>query len=155
MNPKSFADVSLPAPCLVNSGTVIHKADMVRLLQDVGQVFYQHHQDGTLVSEGRGFVMEVFADGQQATLVANRTLYINVHSFDCLELSRDDNGKACFDLVQDVCRLRLVPLSDPFQDQMCQTLNAAAFEAMVTEALAAGWDACLDDEGNHYSDGPL
>jgi len=152
MNHKPFADVSLPAPCLVNNGTVIHKADMVRLLQDVGQVFYQHRQDGLLVSEGRGFVMDVFADSQQATLVANRTLYINVHSFDCLELSQDDSGKACFDLVQDACRLRLMPLSDPMQDQVCQTINAAAFEAMVTEALAAGWDACLDDEGN-YSDG--
>lgn len=121
---------------------------MVRLLQDLGQVVYSHAQDGRVVSEGQGFVMEVFADGQQATLVANRTLYINVYSFDCLELSQDEGGKACFDLVQDNSRLRLTPLSDPFQEQMSRTINAAAFEAMVTEALSASWDACLDDDCN-------
>ncbi|HEY9761863.1 MAG TPA: hypothetical protein V6D07_05020 [Trichocoleus sp.] len=148
MNHERPGNFSLPAPCLVDVGTVINKTDMLRLLQDLGQVRYTHTQDERIISEGEGYVMEVFADPQQSTLVANRTLYLNVQSFDCLEMGQLENDQTHFDLVQDNRRLRLVPLTDPLREQTSRNLNVAAFEAMVAEALSASWDACLDDEGN-------
>jgi len=119
---------------------------MLRLLQDLGQVRYQHFQDGELLTEGGGFVMEVFTDGQQATLVANHTLYLNVCSFDFLEMGKVNVDQSYFDLVQDNRRLRLLPIYDPVQDQISQSASTAAFEAMVVDALTARWDACIDDE---------
>ena len=92
--------------------------------------------------------MEVFADGQQATLVANHTIYINVYSFDCLEIGKTDAEGSHFDLVQDNRRLRLTPLSDPMHEQITRSVNTATLEAMVAEALSASWDACLDDDHN-------
>lgn len=148
MNHERHGNLGLPAPCLVDVGTIVNKNDMLRLLQDLGQVRYTHTQDGRTVSEGEGYVMEVFADPQQSTLVANRTLYLNVLSFDYLEMGQLDDHQTHFDLIQDNRRLRLMPLSDPIQDQGNRNINVAAFEAMVAEALSASWDACLDDEGN-------
>jgi hypothetical protein len=146
MNHECNQPLSTLPPCLVDNGVVINKSDMVRLLQDLGQVSYSHFEDGVVVSTGRGLVMEVFSDSHQATLVANRTLYINVHSFDYLEMTRADSNQSHFDLVQDNRRLRLIPLSDPIKEHLTQTVNNAAFDALVADALCARWDACFDDE---------
>lgn len=124
----------------------MNKSDMLRLLQDLGQVRYQHFQDGKLLTEGNGFIMEVFADAQQATLVANHTLYLNVYSFDFLEMGKIDVDQSYFDLVQDHRHLRILPIYDPLHDQIAQTASTAAFEAMVVDVLSARWDTCLDDD---------
>jgi hypothetical protein len=139
-------NIDFPAPCLVDEGLVIRKADMLRLLQGLGQVRYAHQQDDQVIRSGQGYVVEVFNEPQQATLVANCSLYLNVHSFDYLEMGRLSETESYFDLVQDNRRLRLIPQSNPLQEQTVRNLNAAALEAMVTEALSASWDACLDDE---------
>ena len=152
MNHKQIGNLSLPAPCLVDVGVVVNKADMLRLLQDLGQVRYTHHHDGRLVSEGEGYVMEVFADPQQATLVANKSLYLNIHSFDCLQMGKLEDGQAYFDLTQENRCLRLMPVSNPLKDQSDRNLDAAALETMVADALSASWDACIDDEGDFLDD---
>ncbi|ASC69123.1 hypothetical protein XM38_000490 [Halomicronema hongdechloris C2206] len=149
MNEKRMGNLSFPAPCLVDTGVVVNKADMMRLLRDLGQVHYRYSQDGQFIREGEGYVLDVFADGQQSTLVANRTLYLNVHSFDYLEMGDLNDSRAYFDLVQDNRCLRLIPLSNPLQDQTRENFNAATLEAMLTEALSASWDACLDDDGQY------
>lgn len=141
-------NTQLPAPCIVDTGLVINKQDMLRLLSDLGRVRYYYSQDGVVVSEDEGYVLEVFSDPQRSTLVANHTLYLNVYSFDYLELKRLEDNQACFDLLQDSWQLRLVPLSNPIQDQCNRSLNAAALEAVVAEVLSAGWDVRIDDEEN-------
>jgi hypothetical protein len=148
MNHHSSGYVSLPAPCLIDEGTIVNKLDMLRLLNDLGRVHYTHEQDNRITAQGEGYVVEVFSEPQQATLVANRSLYLNVHSFDYLKIGQLPNQESYFDLVQDTRCLRLVPLSNPLQEQTNRNLNAAALEAMVTEALSASWDACLDDDNN-------
>ncbi|MBD2465894.1 hypothetical protein H6G89_33445 [Oscillatoria sp. FACHB-1407] len=141
-------NTKLPAPCIVDAGIVINKQDMQRLLSDLNRVRYCYLQDGTLLSENEGCVLDVFSDPQRSTLVANHTLYINVHSFDYLELKQSPDQEAWFDLVQDNRQLRLIPLSNPLQDQSSRTLNAAALEAVVAEVLSASWDVRIDDEEN-------
>jgi hypothetical protein len=143
----------LPAPCIVDTGTVVNKQDMQRLLSDLSRVRYRYTQDDTVLTEDEGYLLEVFSDPQRSTLVANHTLYINVHSFDCLRLERVSNDQsselqACFDLVQDNRLLRLMPLTNPMQEQTSRHLNAAALEAVVAEVLSASWDVRIDDEEN-------
>jgi hypothetical protein len=137
---------SFPAPCIVDSGTVVDKRDIQRVLSDLTRVRYIHMQDGQVASEGEGCVLEVFADPHKATLIANHTLYLNVYSFDYLELSRSADHVACFDLIQEERQLRLIPLSHPLQDQGTRNLNAADLEAVVAEVLSANWDVQIDDE---------
>ncbi|HEY9662452.1 MAG TPA: hypothetical protein V6C65_28685 [Allocoleopsis sp.] len=146
-NPLS-GNKQLPAPCIVDTGIVISKQDMQRLLIDLSRVRYTYSQDGTQLAEGEGCILEVFSDPQRSTLVANRSLYINVHSFDYLELEVSPEQQAYFNLVQENRQLRLMPLSNPLQEQSNRSLNAAALEAVVAEVLSASWDVRLDDEEN-------
>ncbi|HEY9699767.1 MAG TPA: hypothetical protein V6D10_21075 [Trichocoleus sp.] len=141
-------NAKLPAPCIVDSGIIVSKQDMQRLLADLSRVRYRYTQDDRLLSEDEGYVLEVFAEPSQSTLVANHTLYINVHSFDYLELSRSAEQETYFTLVQENRQLRLIPLSNPLQEQKTRGLSAAALEAVVAEVLSAGWDMQIDDEEN-------
>ena len=137
----------LPAPCLVDHGIVVNKADMLRLLNDLGQVNYTDIHEKDVLSKGTGYVMDVFADPAVSTLVANQSLYLNVYSFDYLELEKLPNDQACFNLVQENRCLQLVPITTPIQEQTTRNMNTVAIEAIVAEALSASWDACLDDDG--------
>ncbi|MGI0494578.1 hypothetical protein ACN4EG_22565 [Alkalinema pantanalense CENA528] len=140
-----------PTPCIVDRGIVVDKRDMQRLLTDLSRVRYLYFQDGKVASEGEGCIVEVIADLQSSTLVANRSLYINVNSFDYLELRKVAGSgvtgeQTCFDLVQENWLLRLLPLSDPLQTRSDRQLNAAALEAVVADVLSASWDPQFDDE---------
>lgn len=141
-------NTKLPAPCIVDTGTIVNKQDMQRLLGDLNRVRYSYSQDGQLLVEDEGYVLEVFSDPQRSTLVANHTLYINVCSFDYLELKRSPDQQAYFDLIQENQHLRLTPLSNPLQEQKNRSLNAAALEAVVAEVLSASWDVRIDDDEN-------
>ncbi|MBW4542816.1 MAG: hypothetical protein KME43_27375 [Myxacorys chilensis ATA2-1-KO14] len=134
-----------PAPCIIDVGIIIDKQDMQRVLTDLTRVRYIHTQDGRPTNEGEGCVLEVFADPHRATLLANHALYLNVYSFDYIELSQSTEGSV-FDLIQEDRRLRLVPLTNPLLDQVNRAINAAELEAMVTEVISARLDVQIDDE---------
>lgn len=136
----------IPAPCIVNTGIIVNKLDMKRLLADLGRVHYIYTQEDRLLSEGEGDVMEVFANPQRSTLVANSALYLNVESFDYLELTQSPQQQTYFDLMQEGMCLRLIPLSTPLQERQQRQWNVSAIEAMMDEVLAARWDAEIDDD---------
>jgi hypothetical protein len=138
----------LPAPCLIDTGIIVNKQDIGRLLTDLSRVRYIHTLDGKVQTEGEGCVLEVFSDFQRSTMIANHTLYLNVQSFDYLQLGQSDKNESLFDLIQDNRLLRLIPLSNPLQEQSTQQLNADALEAMVTRVLSAKWDVQIDDDGD-------
>ena len=139
-------DSKIPAPRIINPGVIVNKLDMQRLLSDLGHVRYIYTQDDKLQSEGEGDVMEVFANPQRSTIVANHALYLNVYSFDCLELKQSPEQETYFDLLQEGTCLRLVPLSTPLQEQQERCLNVNAIEAMMEQVLSARWDAEIDDD---------
>ncbi|MGB7088325.1 MAG: hypothetical protein WBD47_22410 [Phormidesmis sp.] len=145
MNHRNSSD--LPAPCLVESGIVVHKSDMLRLLRGLRRVRYIHRQDNEITNTGEGCVIETFANPKQATLIANHSLYLNVCSFDYLEMV-PAGEETTYVLVQDNRCLCLTPIANPLEDRSTRHLDAAALEAIVTEALSASWDASLDDERN-------
>jgi hypothetical protein len=128
-------DTKIPAPCIVNTGIVVNKLDIRRLLNDLGRVHYIYTQDHKLLSEGDGDVIEVFANSRRATLVTNNSLYLNVDSFDYLELKQSPQ----------MC-LRLIPLSTPLQERRNRQFNFTVIEAMMDEVLTARWDAEIDDD---------
>ncbi|NJK75010.1 MAG: hypothetical protein HC849_09050 [Oscillatoriales cyanobacterium RU_3_3] len=134
------------APCIIDTGTVVNKRDIQRLLFDLGPVRYIHLQDGKIYSQGEGYVLEVFADRRRSTLIANRALYLNVYSFDCLELKQSPEQGTYFELIQDGRHLQLIPLSNPLQEQLGRNLNAAALDAVVDQVLSGNWDSQFDED---------
>ncbi|GBF79779.1 hypothetical protein [Aphanothece sacrum] len=137
----------LPAPCIIDLGLIVNNEDIRRILNDLGRVHYIHTLDEQLQTEGEGWIVEVFSDPHQATIVANRSLYLNVQSFDYLQLYRSPTQETYFDLIQDNRRLRLIPVTQSSQTQPSENnLDAATLEAMVTQVLAARWDVQLDND---------
>lgn len=138
---------SLPAPCIVESGILVNKDDIKRLINDLTHVRYIHTLDGRVQNEGKGWILEVFNDSTQATMVVNNSLYINIQSFDYLQLKQVSPQESYFDLVQDNRMLRLIPLVATNQESsQPQDLSFDNLEAMLSEVLAAKWDVQLDDE---------
>ncbi len=138
------------APCIIDTGIVVNKRDIKRLLFDLGRVRYLHIQDGKIYSEGEGYVFEVFANPDRSTLIANHALYLNVYSFDYLELKQSPVEGAYFELIQEGRQLRLIPLSNPLQEQVARNLNAAALDAAVDQVLSGNWDLQLDEDDSPF-----
>lgn len=135
------------APCFIESGLILNKEDMKRLLNDLGSVRYCHYLDGQLFNEGEGWIVDVFSDPHHATMVTNETLYLNTHSFDYLEMGRTTEGETYFDLVQEQRQLRLIPnKGHQGAVEIREELDVDVLEAMVNQVLSAKWDVQLDDD---------
>ncbi len=104
-------------PCVVDVGLVVSKHDMIRVLEDLGRVAYMDIFDGQVQRCGEAYVMEVFSDASGATMIANRTIYLNVNSFDYLQLDWPEDGRPHFNLIQDGRTVRLIPSSDPLSER--------------------------------------
>lgn len=142
---NSSFNTQTPAPCIVDVGTLVNKRDMQKIIADLDHVRYIYIQNGKPMSRGEGYVVEVFADPQQSTVVANHSLYINVCSFDCLELKEGVRAETYFDLVQENRLLRLIPMTSPLKDKVASNVNSETLEAALASAIAAKLDAQLDD----------
>lgn len=137
----------IPAPCLIESGIIVNKEDIKRIINDLTHVRYQHSLDGKMLNQGKGWILEVFNDPTQATVVINNSLYINIQSFDYLQIQQISHNEAYFDLIQDNRQLRLIPLVTNNQEpQPCKNLNFDTLEAMLNDVLSAKWDVQLDDD---------
>ncbi|MEN9203456.1 MAG: hypothetical protein Q6K80_07265 [Thermostichus sp. DG_1_6_bins_120] len=144
-----MADVRPCAPCIVDTGILVSKRDIYRLLADLGRVLYFDIVDGFVRKQGEGYVMEVFQDPAAATLVVNRSLYLNLESFDyvclrdpsVLEAAHPDGDEpsVVIDLVQENRILRLVPLSDPLSDPFHLLADTEALRAAAVDVWVAGW----------------
>jgi len=136
---------SLPAPCIVDEGIIVNQDDIQRLLADLAHVQYVHKIGEGDISQGQGYVREIFSDRHQSTLIANQKIYINLQSFDYLRLSKTTGGSTCFELIQDSRQLSLIPVSHLAKSQaIAKNIDAEAIEAMVTEVLNARFDVQLD-----------
>jgi hypothetical protein len=139
----------LPAPCVIESGILVNKEDIKRLINDLTQVRYIHDIDGVVQNQGQGWILEVFNDPTQATIVVNNSLYINIQSFDYLKLNQVSPYETYFDLIQDNRTLRLIPLATAHQEQqqqVCKNLGFDGFDDMLEEVFSAQWDVQADDD---------
>ncbi|RMF22873.1 MAG: hypothetical protein D6756_09840, partial [Cyanobacteria bacterium J083] len=134
--------------CIIDQGILINHNDIRRLLGDLGYVRYHHTIDGITQSEGEGWILEIFNDPHQSTLIANGSIYLNLQSFDYLQLYSTAENQVYFDLVQDNRQLRLIPLSPTQQEKnhAAHLVDRAVIEEMVTQVLSAKWDVELDEE---------
>jgi hypothetical protein len=137
----------LPAPCVVEQGILVNKDDIKRALGDLGQVNYSYQLDGQCQGSGQGWILDVFSDLKQATIVMNQSLYLNVNSFDYLQLSVNEQGQTLIDLWQDGRQLRLIPLdNDQLFSDPCRFFLTSDLESVVSEVLSAQLDVQLDQD---------
>lgn len=98
------------APCIVTEGILFSKRDMIRALETIENVTYYDIIDNQVISKGEGVLLKVFASKENATLILNGSLFINVFSFDYLQFSPGKKkGQTTIDLVKNSRILRLIP----------------------------------------------
>lgn len=96
--------------CLVESGIVYSKRDMIRILRDLDHVEYVDLVDSIIVAHGQGYVIDVYANSFDSTLVFNNRLHINVNGFDFLKLR--SNPKKEVELISGHRIIKLTPLTN-------------------------------------------
>ena len=103
-------DIDNQISCLVESGIIYSKRDMIRILRDLDRVSYTDLIDNLSVAQGEGYVVEVYANSFDSTLVFNNRLHINVNSFDFLKItSRPDK---LVELISGHRIIKLKPLTN-------------------------------------------
>jgi hypothetical protein len=101
-----------PAPCIVNEGILINRADIIRALETLESVKYSFTVDGSEMSCGNGVIVKIFANPDTSTLIVNGCLFINILSFNYLRFFVDESLATVMDLVEDGKALRLVSTDD-------------------------------------------
>lgn len=145
-HPSSFR---VPAPCIINVGTIIHKNDILRLLSRLNHVSYTHVCNGESRSQGTAALVEVVNDPQRATLLADRLLHLNISSFDYLELLQGNDNQTQFVLVRGDEQLCLEPAEQALDEETTaldqhKTFGDSSLEFALAHIIAAKLDAHLD-----------
>lgn len=138
------------APCIIGEGTLFNKRDMIRALETVESVTYYDIIDNQVVSRGEGAVLKVFANKENATLILNGVLFINVSSFRYLHFAPDKRGQMIIDLVNDSRTLRLIPSEEkakPINSRLSRNILASEEENYGDgEACASMLDELMDED---------
>lgn len=132
--------------CLVDYGTIYAKRDMVRILRDLDKVRYVDMLNNVVASEGEGYVIEVFSNGFDSTLIFNNRLHINVNGFDYLEIKTNPNKEVA--LISGHRTIRLRPVSN-------STSNVSSIEEEIDEqriAIASQLACDNDEDLNFFGD---
>ncbi|TAF54475.1 MAG: hypothetical protein EAZ61_05725 [Oscillatoriales cyanobacterium] len=122
---------------------------MLRLLSRLNHVSYTHVCHGENRSQGVAALVEVINDPQQATLLADHLLHLNLSSFDYLELRQGDANQTQFVLVRGDEELCLESIEPPLEDGIAaldhhQTFGDSSLEFALAHIIAAKLDAHLD-----------
>ena len=127
--------------CLVEQGIIYSKRDMIRILRDLDRVLYVDLIDNASVANGEGYVVEVYANGYDSTLVFNNRLHINVNSFDFLKIS--SQPERLVELISGHRIIKLKPLTNILQ------ANQSRIEEEIDEQrIAIASQLSCDDEVN-------
>ena len=130
--------------CLVEQGIIYSKRDMIRILRDLDRVLYIDLIDNASVANGEGYVVEVYANSFDSTLVFNNRLHINVNSFDFLKITTQPDRLV--ELISGHRVIKLRPLTNILQ------ANQSRIEEEIDEQRIsiASQLACEDEVNLNY-----
>ena len=125
--------------CLVDFGTVYAKRDMARILRDLEKVQYYDFIDDALVASGEGYMVEVYANSFDSTVIFNHRIHVNVNSFDYLKLRTTPKKEV--ELFSGHRVIRLLPLTS-----ILDSNKAAVEEEMDEQRIALTSQMACDNE---------
>ncbi|MCE2928568.1 MAG: hypothetical protein LW817_02935 [Candidatus Caenarcaniphilales bacterium] len=130
-------------PCIVGNGVLTSKKDMMRLLRGFDHVVYTDVIDDKTQSKEEAYVVEVFCNDYESTIVFNRRMYINVENFEYLKIVKSLPG--IIELIEGHRTLRIEAADDPFVNRDILLSESIENRANI-EGLYQGDDIIFDDE---------
>ena len=103
-------DIENQISCLVEYGVIYSKRDMIRILRDLDRVEYFDLVDNAEITRGEGYIVEVYANNFDASIVFNHRLHINVNGFDLLKIKT--NPDKIIELISGHRTIKLRPLTN-------------------------------------------
>ena len=97
-------------PCLVEYGIIYSKRDMIRILRDLDRVQYVDLIDNLTVASGEGFVIDVYANTYDSTLIFNNRIHLNVNGFEILKIR--STPEKIVELISGHRTIKLKPLTN-------------------------------------------
>lgn len=128
--------------CLVNYGIVYSKRDMIRVLRDLDRVEYIDLIDGNTVAQGEGYVVEVYANSYDSTIVFNNRLHINVNGFDFLKM--ETSADRTVELISGHRIIKLKSLTNILTANQTATIEEEIDEQRVAIASQLACDNEVD-----------
>ena len=125
--------------CLVDSGIIYSKRDMIRVLRDLDRVEYIDLIDNVSVAQGEGYVVEVYINGYDSTVVFNNRLHINVNSFEFLKIR--SNPEKVVELISGHRIIKLKPLTN-----VLSTNSSSIEEEIDEQRIALASQLACDNE---------
>lgn len=138
-----MSDKENQIPCIVGSGVVTSQKDMMRVLRGFDHVKYSDVIDGKVQSEDEAFVVEVFSNDLESTIIFNRRIHLNVENFEYLRMVQSLPG--IVELIEGHRTLKIESVNDPFNNKdvlMSESIeNRAQIEGLYEED-----DIIFDDD---------
>ena len=137
-------DIENQISCLVESGIVYSKRDMIRILRDLDRVQYVDLVDDVSVAHGEGYVIEVYVNCYDSTLIFNNRLHISVNGFDFLKIKT--SPQKLVELISGHRKIKLTPLTNILK------ANRSAIEEEIDEQreILASQMACDNEVDLNY-----
>ncbi len=136
-------EIEKQIPCIVGSGVLTAKKDMMRVLRGFDHVKFTDIIDEKVQIQDEAFVVEVFCNNYESTVVFNRRIHINVQNFEYLKILQYNPGVV--ELIEGHRTLRLETATDPFLNKdilMSESIeNRANIEGLYEEE-----DIIFDDD---------
>ena len=138
-----ISDLENQISCLVDYGIVYSKRDMIRILRDLDHVEYADLIDNLSVANGEGYIVEVYANSYDSTIVFNHKLHINVNSFDFLKIKTEPNK-----VVELISGHRVIKLKP--KTNILLVNQAAIAEELDEQRIALASQLACDNETDLY-----
>ncbi len=130
-------------PCIVGTGVLTSKKDMMRLLRGFDHVVYTDTIDDKVQTEEEAFVVEVFTSETESTVVFNRRMHINVENFEYLRIIQNLPG--VIELIEGHRTLKIEAANDPFTNKDILLSESIENRANI-EGLYQEDDIIFDDD---------
>jgi hypothetical protein len=130
-------------PCIVGRGVITTKKDMMRVLRGFDHVKFTDIIDEQIEIEDEAYVVEVFSNDTESTVVFNRRIHINVNNFEYLKIVQNQPG--IVELIEGHRTLRLEALNDPFNNKDILMSESIENRANI-EGLYQQEDIIFDDD---------
>lgn len=130
-------------PCIVGTGVVTSKQDMMRVLRGFDHVKFTDVIDDKVQIEDEAFVVEVFCDDAESTIIFNRRIHLNVENFEYLRIIQNLPGVV--ELIEGHRTLRIESATDPFVHKDILMSESIENRANI-EGLYQDDDIIFDDD---------
>ena len=130
-------------PCIVGSGVVTSKKDMIRVLRGFDHVKFIELIDNNKEFEDEAFIVEVFSSDAESTIFFNRRIHINVKNFEYLRIKQSQ--PAIVELIDSHRVIRLESLNDPLTNKE-MLMNEAIENRADIDSIYEEEDILLDED---------